>query len=103
MAARLPDGYTVIVATDLERDQAAIRRLVSIEAIVGLIVVTILGAAGYVLVRNSLRPLTEVEATARAIAAGDLSRRVPEGNERTEVGRLAKADEKLSSLLGGKK
>jgi signal transduction histidine kinase len=42
-----------------------------------------------VLVRNSLRPLTEVEGTARAIAAGDLSRRVPEGNERTEVGRLA--------------
>ncbi len=89
MTARVPEGYTVVVATDLERDQAAIRRLVSIEAIVGLIVVTVLGAAGYVLVRNSLRPLIEVEETARAIAAGDLSRRVPEGNERTEVGRLA--------------
>jgi signal transduction histidine kinase len=89
MTAELRDGYTVVVATDLERDQAAIRRLVSIEAIVGLIVVTLLGVAGYVLVRNSLRPLIEVEATARAIAAGDLSRRVPEGSERTEVGRLA--------------
>jgi signal transduction histidine kinase len=89
MTARVSDGFTVIVATNIERDQAAIRHLVSIEAIVGLIVVTVLGAAGYVLVRNSLRPLTEVETTARAIAAGDLSRRVPEGNERTEVGRLA--------------
>jgi signal transduction histidine kinase len=89
MSARLPDGFTVIVATDIERDQAAIGRLVSIEAIVGLIVVAVLGGAGYLLVRNSLRPLTEVETTARAIAAGDLSRRVPEGNERTEVGRLA--------------
>jgi signal transduction histidine kinase len=89
MAAQVPGGYTIVVATDVEHDQAAIRRLVSIEAIVGLIVLTILGAAGYVLVRNSLRPLTEVETTARAIAAGDLSRRVPEGNEHTEVGRLA--------------
>jgi len=89
MSGELAAGYTLVVGTDLGRDQAAIARLVSIEAIVGLIVLTILGAAGYVLVRNSLRPLTEVEATARAIAAGDLSRRVPEGNERTEVGRLA--------------
>jgi signal transduction histidine kinase len=88
MTGPLPGGYTLVVATDLERDQAAIRRLVSIEAIVGLIVLTILGAAGYVLVRNSLRPLADVEQTARAIAAGDLSRRVPAGDERTEVGRL---------------
>jgi two-component system OmpR family sensor kinase len=89
MTGHLPAGYTLVVGTDLGRDQAAIARLVWIEAIVGLIVLTVLGAAGYVLVRNSLRPLTEVESTARAIAAGDLSRRVPEGNERTEVGRLA--------------
>jgi two-component system OmpR family sensor kinase len=89
MTGDMPGGYTLIIATDLERDQAAIRRLVSIEVIVGLIVLTVLGAAGYVLVRNSLRPLAEVETTARAIAAGDLSRRVPEGDDRTEVGRLA--------------
>jgi two-component system OmpR family sensor kinase len=89
MTGNLPGGYTLVVATDLKGDQAAIRRLVSIEVIVGLIVLTVLGVAGYVLVRNSLRPLAEVESTARAIAAGDLSRRVPEGNERTEVGRLA--------------
>ena len=62
MTGDLPGGYTVVVGTDLERDQAAIRQLVSIEVIVGLIVLTILGAAGYVLVRNSLRPLAEVEA-----------------------------------------
>src|SRR5215213_353509 len=89
MTGDLPGGYTLIVATDLERDQKAIRKLVSTEAIVGLIVLTVLGAAGYILVRNSLRPLSEVETTARAIAEGDLSRRVPEGDERTEVGRLS--------------
>jgi signal transduction histidine kinase len=91
MTGQLPGGYTVVIGTDLQHDQAAIRRLVAIEAIVGLIVLTVLGAAGYVLVRNSLRPLREVERTARAIAGGDLSQRVPVGDDRTEVGRLSTA------------
>jgi signal transduction histidine kinase len=87
----LPAGYTVVVGTDLRRDESAIGRLVRIEVIVGLIVLSVLGAAGYLLVRNSLRPLAEVEKTAQAIAAGDLSQRVPVGDERTEVGRLSLA------------
>ena len=91
MTGQLPGGYTMLVGTDLEGDHRAISRLVRIELFVGLIVLTVLGAAGYVLVRNSLRPLAEVEGTARAIAAGDLSRRVPVGDERTEVGRLSLA------------
>jgi signal transduction histidine kinase len=88
-SAQMPTGYTVVIGLDLERDRAAISRLVAIEAIVGLIVLTVLGAAGYLLVRNSLRPLAEVERTAQAIAGGDLSQRVPVGDDRTEVGRLS--------------
>jgi two-component system OmpR family sensor kinase len=84
-------GYTLLVATDRDADEAAIGRLVRIEAVVGLIMLALLGAAGYLLVRNSLRPLAEVERTAQAIAAGDLSQRVPEGDARTEVGRLSNA------------
>jgi signal transduction histidine kinase len=87
----LPQGYTVVIGTDLGHDQAVIARLVTIEVVVGLIVLVLLGAAGYLLVRNSLRPLVSVEQTAQAIAAGDLSRRVPEGSQRTEVGRLSEA------------
>ena len=87
----LPDGYAVVFASDVGRDSEVIGRLVAIELIVGLIVLTLLGVTGYVLVRNSLRPLAEVERTARAIAAGDLSQRVPIGNDRTEVGRLSTA------------
>ncbi|NEK87513.1 HAMP domain-containing histidine kinase [Blastococcus saxobsidens] len=87
----LADGYTALLARDLRGDERVIGRLVAIEVVVGLIVLTLLGVAGYLLVRNSLRPLAEVEHTARAIAAGDLSRRVPEGDERTEVGRLSTA------------
>jgi len=90
-AAGLRDGWTVVIGSDLARDEAAIERLVIIEVVVGLIVLVVLAAAGYLLVRNSLRPLADVERTAQAIAAGDLSRRVPEGSERTEVGRLSTA------------
>jgi signal transduction histidine kinase len=91
VSGKLPGGYTVVVGSDLRGDAAAIGRLVRIEVVVGLIVLALLGATGYVLVRNSLRPLAEVERTAQAIAAGDLSQRVPVGNDRTEVGRLSTA------------
>ena len=94
-----PGGWTLVVGTDVQRDQSAISRLVAIQAIVGLIVLSVLGAAGYVLVRNSLRPLAEVERTARAIADGDLSQRVPEGDDRTEVGRLTTALNRMLSRI----
>lgn len=47
-------------------------------------------------VRRSLRPLREIEQTAAAIAGGDMSRRVPQAPETTEVGRLGAA---LNSML----
>ncbi|WP_051515828.1 sensor histidine kinase [Candidatus Blastococcus massiliensis] len=91
VAAGLPDGNTALFGSDLAGDEKAISRLVRIEVTVGLVVLTALGVAGYALVRTSLRPLAEVERTAQAIAAGDLSQRVPEGDQRTEVGRLSGA------------
>lgn len=52
--------------------------------------IVLLGAVlAYLLVRRSLRPLREIEATAGAIAAGDLSQRIPPGPTSTEVGSLA--------------
>jgi signal transduction histidine kinase len=91
VTADLPRGHTLVIGTDLGRDQAAIGQLVALQVLVGLVVLVVLGVAGYLLVRNSLRPLAEVERTAQAIAAGDLSQRVPEGDGRTEVGRLSAA------------
>jgi two-component system OmpR family sensor kinase len=91
VTAELRGGHTLVVGTDLGRDQASIGRLVALQVVVGLIVLVVLGVAGYLLVRNSLRPLAAVERTARAIAAGDLSQRVPAGDDRTEVGRLSTA------------
>jgi two-component system OmpR family sensor kinase len=58
--------------------------------VVSGVLITMLGAlAAWAAVRRSLRPLREIEATAGAIAAGDLSRRVPAQPPTTEVGSLA--------------
>ncbi|MBM7806139.1 two-component system OmpR family sensor kinase [Geodermatophilus bullaregiensis] len=97
VATQLPSGVTLVAGSDLDRDDRVIGRLVAIEVVVGLVVLAVLGLAGHWLVRNSLRPLASVERTAQAIAAGDLSQRVPTGDGRTEVGRLSQA---INGMLG---
>ena len=54
-------------------------------------VLVVVGIAGYRGGAPQPRPLSEVEQTAAAIAAGQLDRRVPERDPRTEVGRLSLA------------
>ncbi|MDA8291052.1 MAG: HAMP domain-containing sensor histidine kinase [Actinomycetota bacterium] len=77
-----------VVALPFEGVDATLRHLVAVDVVVSAAVLTILAGLGYLVVRIGMRPLQEIEATAEAIAAGDLSRRVAQTNERTEVGRL---------------
>lgn len=86
-----PGGETVTVATPLTENRAVVQRLIYLQIGVGAVILAALALAAYVTVRRSLRPLREVERTAAAIAGGDLSRRVPERDPRTEVGALAVA------------
>jgi two-component system, OmpR family, sensor kinase len=81
----------VTVAYDLSEIQHTVRALVWLQLGIGAAVLLVLGLAGSWVVHRSLRPLTEVEQTAAAIAAGQLDRRVPERDPRTEVGRLSLA------------
>jgi two-component system OmpR family sensor kinase len=78
------------VALPLDADDTT-KRLVVSTLVTGSLVVATAALLGGLAVRRSLRPLTAVENTAAAIAAGDLTRRVPEGGQDTEVGRLTKA------------
>ncbi len=91
-----PDGGAVTVARDLSDENATVARLVFLEVVIGATVLLVLGGIGYVVVRRSLKPLADVEATAAAISAGDLSHRVPETDPRTEVGAVAAA---LNAML----
>src|SRR2546422_492343 len=68
-----------------------LHRLVWVEIAVAAGVLVAAGGAGWFLVRRGLRPLDTIAETAGAIAAGDLSRRVPDAEESTEVGRLGLA------------
>ena len=87
---------TVILGVDVTSVYGTLGTLAKIDAIVSVIVLVALAIVGIAIVRTSLRPLTDIELTAEAIAEGDLSRRVPDRDPRTEVGRLGRS---LNAML----
>jgi len=91
VSVRGPSGELTTVAIDLSDVDSTVRSLAWSQVGIGTAVLVVLGIAGYWVVHRSLRPLVEVEQTAAAIAAGQLDRRVPERDPRTEVGRLSLA------------
>jgi two-component system, OmpR family, sensor kinase len=91
MSVRGPRGEFTTVAIDLSDVQSTVRALIWSQAGIGAAVLLVLGVAGYAVVHRSLRPLVEVERTAAAIADGQLDRRIPQRDPRTEVGRLSLA------------
>ncbi|GBE67670.1 two-component sensor histidine kinase [Mycobacterium sp. MFM001] len=86
-----PLGREITVAYDLSDIQHTVRSLVWLQVGIGAAVLLVIGVAGYAVVHRSLRPLIEVEQIAAAIAGGQLDRRIPERDPRTEVGRLSLA------------
>jgi two-component system OmpR family sensor kinase len=90
------DVGTILISTSLDEVDATVHRLSTINLLVGGLVLGGLALAGYSMVRTALRPLTRIEHTAAAIAGGDLSRRVPDDDPGTEVGRLGLA---LNTML----
>jgi two-component system OmpR family sensor kinase len=83
------DDLVLVVAIPLDGVDATMARLMFYEVGGGAAVLVLLAGIAYLVVRQSLRPLAQVELAAEQIAAGDLSRRVPEGHPRTEVGSLS--------------
>ena len=90
------NGY-VLVATPLNDIDDTVGHLVGLEVVVDVAVGLALLGLGYLLVRRTLLPLRRIESAAAAISAGDLTRRVPHGHPKTEIGRLSRS---LNGMLG---
>ncbi len=81
-----PQTVILVVGVNLGTVNQTLGWLARLDLLVSLIIVVALAVVGVAVVRASLRPLADIERTARAIAAGDLSRRVPDQDPHTEVG-----------------
>jgi two-component system, OmpR family, sensor kinase len=97
----MDNGDYLFVGRNMSEIEYAVSQLVWIDLLVGLGVLIALAAVSAAVVRTSLRPLQEIEQTAGAIAAGDLTRRVPDPEPdapepQSELGRLSRA---LNAML----
>jgi two-component system, OmpR family, sensor kinase len=82
---------TVVYGLDVTAQYDTLGKVLVVDLLVSLVIMLLLAILATAAVRASLRPLNEIEGTAAEIAAGDLTRRVPEGDSRTEVGRLGRS------------
>jgi two-component system, OmpR family, sensor kinase len=99
LVQQVSGGGHLVIATNLGDLNSTVTRLEVADAIAAAVAVVLLAGIGLPLVRASLAPLRRIEATAAAIAGGDLSRRIDLAPGNTEVGRLAEAlDMMLASI-----
>ena len=99
LVQRLSSGRHLVIAYSLGDLGSTVTRLEIADAVAWAIAVVLLAGLGLPLMRASLAPLARIEATATAIASGDLSRRIDQPAGNTEVGRLAEAlDVMLASI-----
>jgi two-component system OmpR family sensor kinase len=90
-------GGMGVLGLSLDDVDSTVRRLMAVEAIAVLSVLAVLSLVTWWVIRLGVRPVRQMTETAGAIAAGDLSQRVPEGTMGTEAGALGVA---LNGMLG---
>ena len=94
-----PGADLLLVAMPLSGVAATLGQLSLLEAIVSVVVLTLLGVVAWWTVQLGLRPLARIRDTAQKIAAGDLAQRVDSTDPRTEVGQLGiSLNEMLSQI-----
>jgi len=98
IALALPTGVgSFIVSVSLDSVNRTLQELGWLFLFISLIVLLLIGLISRYVIHISLKPLRDVEGTAAAIAAGDLSARLPASKPNTEVGRLSHS---LNTMLG---
>lgn len=86
---QVKDSGVVFIGLSLSDQIDTSNTLTRFCAMVGIAVVLISAILGTIVVQSTLAPLKRIEKTAAKIAAGDLSQRVPDLPENTEVGSLS--------------
>lgn len=79
----------VLIALPLSPVQETVARVVSAILIIGSLVIVLGAATSWLLIKRSLRTLHDIEHATHVIAAGDLSTRVPDPADGSEVAELA--------------
>lgn len=90
-------GDIVVLALPIDYVDDAMARLVAVELVAGAVIGLALGLVGWWVIHLGVRPVKQMTQVASAIAAGDLSQRVPQADTRTEAGELGAA---LNTMLG---
>ena len=94
---RLNDGSaTFAVAVPLRGVDNTVQQTVRFAVLIGLAIIATCALLGWFGVRRAFRPLAQIEDTAAGIAAGDLTRRIPEPTTEDEVASLARS---LNAML----
>lgn len=86
---QVKDSGVVFIGLSLSDQIDTSNTLTRFCAMVGIAVVLIGAILGTIVVQSTLAPLKRIEKTAAKIATGDLSQRVPDLPENTEVGSLS--------------
>lgn len=86
---QVKDSGVVFIGLSLSDQIDTSNTLTRFCAMVGIAVVLIGAILGTIVVQSTLAPLKRIEKTAVKIAAGDLSQRIPDLPENTEVGSLS--------------
>lgn len=94
-AARV--NYVIVVGSPLEQTDEELESLREILWYVGPLALVLAGAGGWFLAKHSLAPVVAMGERARQIGVGNLGERLPVGNRRDELGRLAQT---FNELLG---
>jgi two-component system OmpR family sensor kinase len=85
------DQGTLVVAAPLDTVTSTLTRLIEVELVIAGVVLVLLAAGAFWLLRAGLRPLERIAQTAGGIADGDLDVRITPADTHTEVGRLGLA------------
>ncbi|MGD7005673.1 ATP-binding protein [Kocuria palustris] len=96
-APQADSDYTVVTAEPLGWANGMISAVTLLTLSYGVATLLVALTVGWILITRAFTPLKRVEATAAAIAAGDLSQRISGYSSATEVGQLSMS---LNRMLG---